>query len=148
METHSHVVRKERILKRVWRVVAWGLVGIGLILSIGCSVSGNDESDASTFVFVMIPESIWPVARGEKYEDPIDAALQEDGLGEVTGGGSQVGPNGPDGEPTIEWVGIDIELFDLLRGLALLRSELKRIGAPAGTTFEYELNGQRVSESL
>ncbi|MEF3083263.1 hypothetical protein V3391_13700 [Luteimonas sp. SMYT11W] len=135
-------------MKRVWRVVALGLFGITLILSVGCSASGKYEGDASTFVFVMIPESIWPVARGEKYEDPIHTALQQDGLGEVTGGGSQVGPPGSDGEPTIEWVGIDIELFDLPRGLALLRSELKRIGAPAGTTFEYEHDGKRVSESL
>jgi hypothetical protein len=46
-----------------------------------------------------------------------------------------------DGNRKIEWCGIDIEIFDPDRGLELLRSELKRLGAPKGTTLEYTLDG-------
>ena len=41
------------------------------------------------FIFVKIPESIGPIDRGEKYEDPLIEFLKErERLGEVTGGGS------------------------------------------------------------
>ncbi|MFY9560352.1 MAG: hypothetical protein WAQ52_08980 [Terriglobales bacterium] len=39
--------------------------------------------------YIRIPESLGPLARGEKYEGPLGKALGE--LGEVTGGGSQLG---------------------------------------------------------
>jgi len=41
------------------------------------------------FFYVLIPESLGPIDRGEKYEDPLIDALGE--LGQVTGGGSQMG---------------------------------------------------------
>jgi hypothetical protein len=44
-------------------------------------------------VIVRIPEHIEPMDRGDRYEDPLDAKLKESGLGEVTGGGSQLDEN-------------------------------------------------------
>jgi hypothetical protein len=89
-----------------------------------------------------------PIDRGEKYEDPLDASLKQAGLGEVTGGGSQLSEPDKQGKRNIEWVGIDVDITDLSRGIPLLKSELKRLGAPTGTTIEYELNGEKVSETL
>jgi D-alanyl-D-alanine carboxypeptidase len=43
------------------------------------------------FFYVLIPGHIQPVKRGERFEDPLQAALEKEKLGEVTGGGSQMG---------------------------------------------------------
>ena len=89
-----------------------------------------------------------PIDRGEKYEDPLDEALQKAGFGEVTGGGSQLGGPNPDGSPHIEWVGIDVDLTDLSKGLPFLKHELKRLGAPQGTTLEFKVGDKQTSEAL
>lgn len=91
-----------------------------------------------TFVFVKITESIMPIERGSKYEDPLDQALKKARLGEVTGGGSSLAKN-----KTIEWVGVDVELTDLMKGIPFLRKKLIELGAPKGSTMEYELNGTK-----
>ena len=66
----------------------------------------------------MLPESLMPLERGDKYEDPIEATLNDLGLGEVTGGGSQLGDQQLDGTRPIEFCGIDVELTDLDQGRA------------------------------
>lgn len=129
------------------------LVVIAASLFVSRQTSANDathaESDSETiFVFIKIPESIMPFERVEKYEDPLDGALKKAGLGEATGGGSQLGKPGNDGTRDIEWVGIDVDLTDLSKGLPLLKSELRHLGAPSGTTIEYEINGKTTSEAL
>jgi hypothetical protein len=93
----------------------------------------------TTFVFVKIAESIQPIARGSKYEDPLDSALKAARLGEVTGGGSQLSK-----EKKIEWVGVDVELTDIAKGIPFLRAKLIELGAPKGSTLEYEFNGKTV----
>jgi hypothetical protein len=100
----------------------------------------------TTFVFVEITESLMPIDRGEKYEDPLDSSLKKEALGEVTGGGSQLSEPDEDGARHIEWVGIDVDLFDLARGLPVLRAELKRLGVPRWTSIEYETNGKKITE--
>ena len=93
----------------------------------------------STFVFVKVTESIQPVSRGQKYEDPLDAALKQAKLGEVTGGGSSLTK-----DRKIEWVGVDVELNNLMRGIPFLRAKLRELGAPKGSTLEYEVHGKKV----
>ncbi len=115
------------------------------------SVEGIADSETGkppVFVFIQIPEPIMPSDRSDKYEDPLNTSLQQAGLGEVTGGGSQLGEADKDGERRIQWVGIDVDLNDLAKGLPFLKSELKRLGAPAGTIIEYEINGEKTSETL
>jgi hypothetical protein len=97
--------------------------------------------DEPLFVFVRIPEAIEPLHRGEKYEDPLEQALESAGLGSVTGGGEMLSAPDEDGRREIEFCGIDIDLFDPQRGLELLRQELKRLDAPKGTILEYTLDG-------
>jgi len=52
-------------------------------------------------------------------------------LGEITGGGSQLGENG-----AIEFCGIDLVVNDRERGLAVIRNCLRKCGAPLNTIVE------------
>lgn len=127
------------------------IVAVFLSACGGTSAAAGTQEEPGTsslFVFVKIPESIMPIERGEKYEDPLDITLKKAGVGEVTGGGSQLGEPDKDGSPTIDWVGIDVDLTDQATGLPLLKAELKRLGAPQGTTLEYELDGKTTTDAL
>lgn len=134
------------------------VIVLGLVVVIGVVIlsffrpvpaRGEDrESTATIFVFVQVPESIQPVERAAKYEDQLDASLKREKLGEVTGGGSQLSEPDAEGKRTIDWVGIDVELTDLERGLPFLKKELQRLGAPRKTTLEYTRAGSQVTESV
>jgi hypothetical protein len=93
----------------------------------------------NTFVFVKVTESIQPVARGSKYDDPLDTALRAARLGEVTGGGSSLSK-----DKRIEWVGIDVEITDVAKGVPFLRKKLIELGAPKGSTLQYQFNGKKI----
>jgi hypothetical protein len=70
-----------------------------------------------------------PLDRGELYEDPLDEALRSAGLGEVTGGGTQLAANGEIGSCDLE-----IELAEISeRTLETVRELLERLGAPNGS---------------
>jgi hypothetical protein len=103
---------------------------------------------AAHFIYVKIPESLGPIDRGTKYEDPLDDRLRTGGLGEITGGGSQLGDEGPDGSRAIEFCGIDVDLTELERGLALLRDVLVELAAPTGTELHYEDDGVKLQDEL
>ena len=94
-----------------------------------------------TLVTVTIPESIMPVARGEKYEDPLDAALKKANVGEVTGAGSHLSAAGVVGA-----VNIDVRLTDLPKGLPLLKEKLRDLGAPKGTSVEFLVGTRKVQQ--
>lgn len=83
------------------------------------------------FLFLRIPEPLRPEDRGERYEDPIDEALQTAGLGRVVGGGQQLGPGG-----TIAYCGVDVVLIERVRGLELIREILVQLNAPPATVIE------------
>ena len=108
----------------------------------------SEVSGAGLFVMVHIPESIEPLERGSKYEDPLNAALQAQGLGEVTGGGTQLGPLKADGSSEVTAVDIDVDLVDAGRGLPALRAELKKLNPPKGTELSYEEDGENIKEVL
>lgn len=133
------------------------LIVFGAVAAIGIAIStvrgsrgaSAQRSEAATvFVFVKIPEALSPSERGRKYADPVDAALKRDQLGEITGGGSQLSEPDANGESTVEWVGLDVELVDLERGLPVLKRELLHLGAPTATTLEFRRAGSRVVESI
>jgi hypothetical protein len=97
------------------------------------------------FVYVKIPGNIQPLDRANRFEDPVQKALSTEKLGEITGGGSQLA-----GEETslILFCGLDVELYDVERGIALLRRELIRLKAPMDTFLLYEVNGQEFEDPL
>jgi len=91
------------------------------------------------FVYAKMWEAIEPIARGERYEDPLDAALSPGDLGEVSGGGSSF-----DKEHGIEYVGVDIELASL-DSLGLVREVLEKAGAPRGSELQFERDSESQS---
>lgn len=128
-------------------------VSVAIVIAIALlrgSRSAQADADvaARLFVFARIPEAILPADRGRKYEDPLDAALKREKLGEVTGGGSQLSEPDSEGQRIVEWVGLDIELTELERGIPFVKQQLRGLGAPAGTTLEFKRAGARVVEPV
>ena len=97
------------------------------------------------FVYVKIPGNIGPMERGKRFEDPLQGALSREHLGEVTGGGSQLAD---EDTSTILFCGLDIDVYEVERGIALLRRELIRLKAPRDTFLLYEVNGQEFEDPL
>jgi len=89
--------------------------------------------------YAQLNARIMPADRGERFEDPLGEALEEQGLGEVSGGGTM---QEADGET--EYCGIDVDLVDLERGVPLVCELLTRCGAPKGSKLTYELDGEQV----
>ena len=112
------------------------------------STSSLGTSDPALLVYVKIPESIGPIDRGEKYEDPLQAKLNEKGLVEVSGGGSQLGNERVDGTRPIEFCGLDVDVTDLEKALVLMRDNLPSLGAPVGTELHYTRRGVRLQDEL
>ena len=106
------------------------------------------ELDVDRFVYLKIPADIGPLVRAERFEDPIDDALAQEGLGEVSGGGSSLGLARPDGSRPIEFCGIDIDCSDREATLALLRVLLPGLGLPAGSELHYTAGGQRLQDAF
>ena len=107
-----------------------------------------DQAETLTaFIYVMIPDPIGPLDRVEKYEDALDQKLGDTGLGYVSGGGTQLGTPLPDGNRPIEYCGLDVDVTDLAKALALLREELPRLGAPDGTQLHYTINDTRLRDA-
>jgi hypothetical protein len=92
------------------------------------------------FVYAHINARVMPLERGDRYEDPLQEALDANGLGAVTGGGTMQAQNGE-----IEFCGVDIDLFDAERGLPFVGQFLAECGAPKGSQLEYTLDGERKS---
>jgi len=88
------------------------------------------------FVYAKMWEAIQPIARGERYEDPLQAALEAGDLGEVSGGGSSI-----DEEHGIDYVGVDIDLASL-ESMELVRRVLEQAGAPKGSELQFEQDGE------
>lgn len=89
------------------------------------------EENGEHFVYIKIPGNIGPIERGDRFEDPLGAKLDELELGTVTGGGSQLGEGN-----TVEYCGIDVLLKQREEGLPVLLEILRSLGVPAGTVVE------------
>lgn len=96
-----------------------------------------DQASQGEFVYVKIPEALMPLDRGDKYEDPLHEILEAKNAGATTGGGSSLGDERADGTRPIEFVGIDLDLFDLESGLPVLREALIELAVPADTEIHY-----------
>jgi len=72
-------------------------------------------------------EHIEPIDRG-RYEDPLQAALEQANAGEVTGGGSQLNELGG-----IDFADVEIEVANLDGALQIVTETLEKAGAPKGS---------------
>ncbi|MBN9691834.1 MAG: hypothetical protein J0M24_16455 [Verrucomicrobia bacterium] len=91
-----------------------------------------EDSSYPHMVIAKILDSVEPMERGEKYEDPLAAVLEERGLGEVTGGGSQLNDRFQ-----VAYVDIEIRLADLDEALELTKKSLRKLGAPPGSELRF-----------
>jgi hypothetical protein len=89
------------------------------------------HADGKYFFYVRIPGDIQPIERGDRFEDPLEAALHEAALGSVTGGGSQMGEG-----TRVEYCGLDVIVSDRSRGIELIRRVMQSIGCPQAAVIE------------
>ena len=74
-------------------------------------------------------EHIEPLDRGDRYEDPLQAVLEQAKIGRVTGGGSQLNELGG-----IAFADVEIELASLDEpALRIVADALEKAGAPQGS---------------
>ena len=92
------------------------------------------------FVLARITEHVEPIERGERYEDPLAAFLSEHGLGEVTGGGSQLNANGE-----IEFADVELELVNLDDAITKVVQQLEAMGAPFGSSIQFAAESGRAA---
>ena len=97
-------------------------------------------------VYVFLPEAIGPMDRGDKYEEPIIDELERLGLGEVSGAGTALGDEGPDGRRPILSCGIDVDTNDVAATRAALRALLPKLGCPKGTQLQYTISGKELQD--
>lgn len=87
-------------------------------------------------VIARMHEHLDPMNRAERYEDPLDTALEAADLGAVTGGGSQLNRDG-----MIDFVDVELEVSDVGPAVDLVVSTLQAAGAPVGSQI---LDGEAV----
>ncbi|SCZ72810.1 hypothetical protein SAMN04488118_11543 [Epibacterium ulvae] len=93
------------------------------------------EAPASnpTMVIAQLNARVQPIDRGDYFEDPLDEVLRSSGLGEVTGGGTQL-TDEPDG---IEFCDVEIVVNDASKGtLGTIIDTLEQLGAPKGSLLK------------
>jgi hypothetical protein len=100
------------------------------------------------FVYIRMPGDMDTEDRWNNFADPLQQALEKDSLGDVTGGGTQFSEPDENGEDHVEFCAIDVALYDVVKGLALLRRELVRLHAPAGTVLVYQLDRNQWEEPV
>jgi hypothetical protein len=81
-------------------------------------------------------EHIEPYARGDRYEDPLQKYLVAEGIGVVTGGGTQLRQ-----DRSIEFVNVDLSISNVEQNLPKVAAELTRLGAPKDSELRYEIDG-------
>lgn len=121
----------------------WYRLRVSLVAALsGCAPLGGCAAPETPpppglFVVVHIPQGLNPLERTAMYEEPLGQALEARGLGDVSGGGSQMGPPKADGTHDLISVDIDVDLRDAARGLPALRKELRKLHPPPGTQLSY-----------
>jgi hypothetical protein len=88
-------------------------------------------------VTARIWEPIEPIARGERYEDPLQAALQAARLGTVDGGGSQLTKLGE-----VQFAELELHLANLDAAVDLVKRVLEEAGAPQGSGLRFSEPGR------
>jgi len=87
---------------------------------------------APEMVIVQLNARLQPLHRGEFFEDPLDAKLKSDGLGEVSGGGTMQEASGES-----EYCDIELMMPDTSEAaIAKLIAVLEFLGAPKGSKLQ------------
>lgn len=89
-----------------------------------------DPDRTPVVALIRIPIALDALERLERFEAPLELALQDLGLGTVTDSGSP-------SEGTVSWSRIDLELRDPRRAVPLVLDVLRAGGAPPETTVSW-----------
>lgn len=118
------------------------------ILIEGCEMLGSisDEKSSSEaggeYVTARLNARVQPLDRGEYFEDPLADKLEELGLGEVTGGGTQL----CDEPAGIAFCDLEIHLKALSdETLDVITQHLTELGAPKGSKLIVEATGREIA---
>jgi hypothetical protein len=88
------------------------------------------KKQAPTIIVARLNARVQPIQRGDIFEDPLDAALKERGIGAVVGGGTEMAPP-PAGIASCD---VEIQLNSLANDLVNETiSLLEGLGAPKGS---------------
>ncbi len=103
--------------------------------------SKQDKEPVGEFVTARLNARVQPIDRGEYFEDPLDEALKELGLGAVTGGGTQLAD-----EPAgIEFCDLEICVANTDEAtLHTVIARLEQLGAPKGSRLIMEATGREL----
>ena len=94
---------------------------------------------ARHLVIARLNDRAQPLDRGERYEDPLDAFLNANGLGEVTGGGTQLLETGE-----IESCEVEMDLTTVApEVLDAVVEQMQAAGAPKGSRLVYGEGAER-----
>ena len=92
------------------------------------------KEPASVLAVARMNDRAQPIERGDLYEDPLQEMLETTGIGEVTGGGTQVDEKGE-----IEFCDIEIYLQDTAPAtINALIGMLEKLGCPKGSKLLVE----------
>ena len=94
----------------------------------------DEQPDNRIMLIARLNARVQPLDRGEYFEDPLHDALQSSGLGEVTGGGTQLADE-PDG---IEFCDVEIMVNEASDATVKTVIEtLEQLGAPKGSALKF-----------
>ena len=94
-------------------------------------------SGETKFAYAKLLDRIDPMERNERYEDPLQEALELRGFGEITGGGTMQQKSGE-----IEYCGIDLSLTELEESVEFVCRFLEERGAAKGSCLELSNDGK------
>ncbi|TGM74376.1 hypothetical protein, partial [Leptospira bouyouniensis] len=93
----------------------------------------NKSKYKTYFVTAQLNHLLMPIDRGDIYEDPLDEALKTVNLGEVDGGGTMQKKTGE-----IDFIDVEIILYNLEEGIPFLIKKLEELGAPKSSILHIQ----------
>lgn len=109
-----------------------------LLTLFGCKKGPSPQVGTASEAYritAQLSHPLMPLDRGDRYEDPLNEALSQRNLGEVTGGGTMQEKSGE-----IKFIDIEVDLTNLDVGVPFVIRELEELGAPKGSILRIHGN--------
>ena len=108
----------------------------------GIKFGGSRETvEDGEYLTARLNARVQPIDRGDYFEDPLEETLQDAGLGEVTGGGTQLAE-----EPAgIEFCDLEVRVNKANdETLTAITKRLEALGAPKGSKLILDSDGREI----